>query len=126
MLNENAKKWVAALRSGDYKQGKFVLHNETEDKFCCLGVACEIYLKEGNRLEIFRMQAPGGIIATVYQDKLGELPSKVRKWLGLNTSDGLYEQANRAKQLTVRNDGGYTFEQIADIIESEPSGLFTE
>lgn len=28
--------WVAALRSGEYKQGKGCLHND--GKFCCLGV----------------------------------------------------------------------------------------
>lgn len=44
MLNENAKKWVQALRSGEYKQGKDALRDN--DKFCCLGVACEVYKKE--------------------------------------------------------------------------------
>ena len=39
-LNEKAREWVAALRSGKYKQGKGAL--STEDRFCCLGVACEI------------------------------------------------------------------------------------
>ena len=34
------KKWVAALRSGKYEQGKEALRNG--DKYCCLGVLCEI------------------------------------------------------------------------------------
>ena len=34
------KKWVVALRSGKYEQGKEALRNG--DKYCCLGVLCEI------------------------------------------------------------------------------------
>jgi hypothetical protein len=35
---ENAKKWVAALRSGKYKQGMYGMHR-LDDSHCCLGVA---------------------------------------------------------------------------------------
>jgi hypothetical protein len=37
------EKWVAALRSGKYKQdsGKYLLETP-EGKFCCLGVACKV------------------------------------------------------------------------------------
>ena len=34
-------KWLEALRSGRYKQGKFRLRNN-RDEFCCLGVLCDI------------------------------------------------------------------------------------
>jgi hypothetical protein len=38
---EFRKKWIEALRSGKYKQGREYLK---KDGFhCCLGVACEIY-----------------------------------------------------------------------------------
>jgi hypothetical protein len=36
------KKWIKALRSGDYKQGKEALIRRNEDKvleYCCLGLA---------------------------------------------------------------------------------------
>lgn len=33
-------KWIAALRSGKYEQGKSAL--ESNGKFCCLGVACRV------------------------------------------------------------------------------------
>ena len=36
-----AKKWVAALRSGNYVQGQNRLRN-SEGKYCCLGVLCEV------------------------------------------------------------------------------------
>lgn len=40
------KRWIKALRSGDYEQGRGVLKRTCEnipDKFCCLGVLCEIH-----------------------------------------------------------------------------------
>lgn len=33
------KKWIAALRSGKYKQGQLHLYIKEENSFCCLGVA---------------------------------------------------------------------------------------
>ena len=32
------REWVAALRSGEYKQATGSLYRESEDAFCCLGV----------------------------------------------------------------------------------------
>lgn len=40
MNAELKAKWVAALRSGDYKQTTGVLR--LGDAFCCLGVLCEV------------------------------------------------------------------------------------
>ena len=40
-LNQDFKKrWVEALRSGDYEQGRHSLYED--GKYCCLGVACAI------------------------------------------------------------------------------------
>jgi hypothetical protein len=42
-------KWVAALRSGEYKQGSGTMYNPDADCFCCLGVAgvvCGVPLHE--------------------------------------------------------------------------------
>ena len=36
---EFKEKWLAALRSGEYKQGKTELYNKETDSFCCIGVA---------------------------------------------------------------------------------------
>ena len=40
MVKEIKDKWVAALRSGKYKQGSGQLHNTMNDTYCCLGVLC--------------------------------------------------------------------------------------
>lgn len=39
MMDKDLKaKWVAALRSGQYKQGENRLYNPADDSYCCLGV----------------------------------------------------------------------------------------
>lgn len=50
MKKEIADKWVAALRSGNYKQTTGML-NRNNESFCCLGVLCEIAIKDGVELE---------------------------------------------------------------------------
>lgn len=36
--DEQIDKWVAALRSGEYKQGRGQLYVPKENSYCCLGV----------------------------------------------------------------------------------------
>ena len=110
MLNENAKTWVAALRSGEFEQAKGALKDATG--YCCLGVACELYRRETGCGEWSN--------ENWFLEKKGHLHFKVRKWLGLRTEFGDFGQ----RALTVLNDDGATFSEIADIIESDPDGLF--
>lgn len=49
MKQEWKDKWIAALRSGEYKQGNAVLRSE-DNKFCCLGVLCDLVIKENPKL----------------------------------------------------------------------------
>lgn len=45
-MNSTIERWITALLSGDYKQGKnflnYVPENSNEHRFCCLGVLCEL------------------------------------------------------------------------------------
>lgn len=106
MINENARKWVKALRSGKYKQGKECLRNG--ERFCCLGVACELAKDSG--------------VIKKYFGTDQFMPEKVREWLGLISDSG--ECACGTESLATANDNGITFFEIADLIESEPEGLF--
>lgn len=108
MLNENAKKWVAALRSGQYKQCKNRLTHA--GRYCCLGVACAI--------------SPLDRKKWVHDYTL---PWQVMDWLGIINSQGEFGSVVEGKALTVLNDDDdLSFEEIADIIESEPAGLFRD
>lgn len=41
---EDKVKWLAALRSGSYKQSRGALYNSHDNGYCCLGVAHKIGL----------------------------------------------------------------------------------
>lgn len=106
-MNKNAKKWIKALRSGKYTQGTGKLRDK--DKFCCLGVACDLYDKN----------------IWLNLDQANVLPYDVMRWLNLSHNEGSYYNKGRQTFLTYHNDfDKYTFSEIADIIESEPEGLF--
>ena len=139
-MNDNAKMWVSALRSGVYVQARGSLRVESQElgtKFCCLGVACDLYSKsvgEGSWTEEgwFELRNSHGL------DTNGSdvfLPEDVMEWLGLShvqgkffnrveTSGGLLTGLKEDNSLTDMNDNDSTFEDIAKIIEEEPRGLF--
>lgn len=106
------QKWVDALRSGDYKQTQRHLHDE--NGFCCLGVLCDLYIKENN-VE----WEPSTHYNNVYmfQDMMAALPLSVVEWADLE----YYNPHVNVEKSTLAglNDGGSTFKQIADVIEEQ-------
>lgn len=116
-MNKNAKKWVKALRSGKYSQGRRWLLKD--GRYCCLGVACQLAIESGVDVSVKKHPLCDGV--TVFDKNDGFLPEQVSKWLGLLSFDGRFK---RIESLTSRNDKGATFSEIADLIESEPKGLF--
>lgn len=102
------KRWLKALRSGDYKQARSVLRTADEG-FCCLGVLADVVKDDaGLKLE---------------WSESGE-PSIDGSWLGLggrisaHVTDVYFPDFG---PLVSRNDGGevkpQSFAQIANIIE---------
>lgn len=87
--------WVEALRSGEYTQGKSYLYAERDNAYCCLGVLRNIVDPKDRRAH-----------------KDGEfLCADQLKQVGLD---------NRTqKTLASMNDMGWTFDQIADHIETK-------
>lgn len=123
-MNDNAKKWVAALRSGEFEQG--AKYFAKDGKYCCLGVACMIYQREVGGLDIGFNKESGALI---FDDLEKFIPHKVRAWIGLRSETGAYRFDKGFLEhtaLTERNDRGTPFAEIADIIESEPEGLFND
>ncbi len=126
-MNDNAKLWVEELENFEQVKGSL----RKGDKFCCLGVACEIYRREtgdgkwGIVLIDGQAQRFG---CREGQHSTGALPWPVQKWLGLDTAGGQYgdldeERISRPSLLGL-NDEGKTFQEIAAVIRSEPEGLF--
>ena len=139
MKQKVMRAWVRALRSGKYKQGRGALRNKTAafktgQKFCCLGVLCDLYAKEHPDA---RWEPVGNVLGCIFtpdgsagNDSFGVLPTPVQKWAGLKTTSGELESKTAwkvfdkvdediavSRELTAANDEGATFRQIAAFIE---------
>ena len=136
IMNGFAKRWVAALRSGEFKQTRGMLHwsqSDRDEGYCCLGVACELFYRE--RPEDLKRTIDRGVI--FYDGCKYSLPDLVIRSLGmvslgLNGSSGKPsdkslmsipggEEDIEGWSLSEINDKGATFEQIADLIERTPA-----
>ncbi len=123
-MKEDIKdRWVGALRSGEYKQGKGRLKT-SDGNFCCLGVLCDLYLLEtGGSWQLAPDDKP------CMRDEAEEegygnwsvLPSAVQDWAGLEFDDPTVLTVKapiRGRALSKCNDMyDEDFEQIATWIE---------
>jgi len=114
MNKEVAKLWVDALRSGEYKQGTGKLARRGE--FCCLGVLCELAIKNGIDLKVGKYGHWDDIIT--YNGADISLPDVVKEWAGMNSTSGVYGDQS-GEHLSDQNDRGKSFLQIADLIEEK-------
>lgn len=128
----NIRKWVEALRSGDYQQGTG--HLRAGDKYCCLGVACELAIQDGVPVKVrsgltscthlgdedHPNQHPHNGSIYEYNSEGGVLPRAVADWLGLNDMPLVRTEGHGYRALTELNDGlGWDFAKLADAIERD-------
>ena len=106
-LTENQKIWLAALRSGDYKQGTLYLRT-VNDTFCCLGVAADLFKSDDTEVELKGE-------AYIYDDNGCLAPEYVVNALGLKDRLGYCYTGG---SLAAINDKGKTFAEIADTFEA--------
>jgi hypothetical protein len=97
------REWIAALRSGKYRQGKTYLRNR-DGSMCCLGVLHHVVTGMEPGFEVEGVGPPVCSKAGL-SDRLGDFDGGC---------------------LALINDGGTSFSEIADIIESNPPGLFVD
>ena len=106
MNQEIKEKWVEALRSGKYKQGRSRL-KDNENHYCCLGVLCDIRAKEFN---------------TVFNsDESKDFPgSIVMDWAGLkHKNPNVMFDGSKTDIATLNDDKHLSFKEIANIIEAQ-------
>jgi hypothetical protein len=84
------RKWIAALRSGDYKQTCGELYNKSAQAHCCLGV---LYHCATGKNDLVR-----GTLAPITLKRVGLL-------------------SEHQDFLADKNDGGWGFKRIANWIE---------
>jgi len=132
MREDFKNKWVVALRSGEYKQTigylGVVLLDGTK-AYCCLGVACEVAIKDGLELRVDPNSRPeyaegtpvryGGSPEIRLSGSMFDLPNEVRSLAGLRLSDpAIVNEKGRREVLSSLNDvEKLSFNEIADAIE---------
>jgi len=135
-MNKNAQAWVAALRSGEYKQGRTCLA-PTLDTYCCLGVACELAVKAGACTSMNARDTCGKVYYSIRSsdkstahyvnpEHYTNLPKSVIDWLGIRVLKNDFDFSPE-EELTALNDTERkTFAEIADIIEKRQGYYFVE
>lgn len=115
------KLWVAALRSGNYKQGRGKLRMDSS--FCCLGVLCDLHAKETGKGSWKEMDASEGVYEYCAETHIPGMcipPSSVYAWAGLvGPSHQRVFIDGKPRELENHNDAGKTFEEIAKAIEEQ-------
>lgn len=109
---ELTRKWIAALRSGNYNQGRYLLHSK-ENNYCCLGVLCDIsllgeWLYCDNERDISGRCKFKSLTTSLVSDNYP--PKEVRELVGL--------ELNEQCELVAMNDNEKcSFDDIANRIE---------
>lgn len=96
--------WLKALESGEWSQAKYKL--KAAGGFCCLGVACEIGLANGN-------------------ENYNELDLGDDNRLRMRGPAGQFLRPDDYGALVEMNDSGKTFSEIAAFIRANPWQVFT-
>lgn len=142
MDQEIKVKWMNALNSGKYKQGKCVLRKH--DEYCCLGVLCDLFRKDHMRDDYAHWEMD--LTSNEHGHDLGEgvcshmayteFPSqRVIDWAGLGDRYGSFElekleglpvydrikEAEETYGVTIEsladlNDYNFTFQDISVVI----------
>lgn len=140
-MNKDAiRLWVNALRSGEYRQaiGALAQKRRGEWGYCCLGVACEVSIRDGLKLPVSEIKGSG-----LYgrDSECSYLPGEVLEWLGIESTGPVitdqtvwvsgavltrvrpkFWDTEPSKHISVArlNDAyGFTFEEIALALELE-------
>jgi hypothetical protein len=128
------KNWIAALKSGAYRQAKGILRKG--DTYCCMGVACDLISKEGwiehdggfgysfpvEKGEIMSTQEY--VLPTIRRMYGGMGPLGI--YVGGQFPDGAKATMNiKQLALTGLNDMGATFDEIAEILTKAMCGGYS-
>jgi hypothetical protein len=109
-MNKRIKaRWVKALRSGRYKQGRNMLRTD-DGKFCCLGVLCDLHSK-----------STGTAWGTDgrYFGNSATLPLPVMEWAGLDLAPELTIGGSTLFASEHNDEGSWRFSTIAKAIEAQ-------
>lgn len=127
MNTEFISEWTAELRSGEVEQGKHRLAtiDDGKVKFCCLGVAENLLVKKGlqtcttaedrdHDFMMFGAEEEAGVLSQFGVEYLGfDMPNPDIELEDFEDPEG----KGLSFSLAELNDEGFTFVQIADLID---------
>ena len=111
---ERIKLWVEALRSGKYQQGRRALRT-LDNKYCCLGVACEVYREQTGDGDWREADEYVSFHPSEGNKGTALLPSAVQKWFGLRESP--FVGHDPLTYLNDREGCSVSFRDLANLIE---------
>lgn len=104
----HVEEWIAALRSGKYKQTRNKLYDGTG--YCSLGVACVVAGKKFTSTDV----SPTYWVCE-YESQF--MPKSVMDFFALNARDG--HRCGGASLAQINDNGTATFHEIASLLERE-------
>ncbi len=115
--------WLRALESGEYKQAMSCLNDN--EYYCCLGIACEVFLKEGGVLN--KILKADDLMAS-YDEETLYPPDTVWQALGLKSRAGDIDPNPYTDQssLVFMNDSEMPHKDIAKFIREHPELVFDQ
>lgn len=111
--------WLKDLETPRTKQGTAALHTIDEEgkhAYCCLGRACVVLRKLGYAIDKKKWEGMFGVRIMSYDGLSGFLTSRLRKVLHIRKSG--------QRLLSILNDDGTTFKEIAAEIRKHPRKYF--
>ena len=125
MKKSDVKKWVKALRSGEYQQGEGELCREDDIvgdcEYCCLGVACDILIDEYwiKDLNLWSIGPLESFDIPELADKKKWNESTTISFPSLSNLQKMGLDVAYAQELAELNDKGWSFKRIANKIEKD-------
>ena len=133
-MNDLYDRWITALESGTYAKGKGYLRQTY--KYCCLGVACDLYDRNS-------WNQVSNIFKTGTKPTAIELPAEVQHALQLKTAAGHFNVGELSSELRKKikagstinndhwenslveiNDTTHGFNLIIQVLKERPPSLF--
>lgn len=112
--------WLEALESGKYEQG--TLHLKYDNRYCCLGVLCEVM-----GLPFGHSHGQGPAYSDGVTSSSAEVPLGAASRAGLNNGWGEIKGDDEHRSLIYLNDKKeFDFRQIAAFIRANPKKIFTK
>jgi len=152
---KHVEMWLAALRSGEFRQGEGALCYN--NRYCCLGVAAELACGPDGSAELaaLRYESEEPTKPIGYDDYTEGLSEPFQDWFGLQSSSGAFRLTDESRaliraalaapaahtevaalnelcknnsrtSLAELNDYGLPFPVIADVIAARPPELFMD